>query len=234
VRFIGKAKSEVEFLFDLPATQLDSAVVSIEDALYIGTAKSLSKDYTVQFLKKECVVEFPKQMIERGHRGAFMGVTEKSPSIDVLVTSSSEEIIMQKQIQVGKGLNLLLIDGIQPELDSGDEKARIAFPFTKNVYFNQTEYKLNKSSIMVLDSIIEIIKTNGKFAVSITGYTDHIGEEAKNLTLSEYRTRTVAKYLKDKGIKDSRITTNWLGSAGLVSKSEPEKNRRVVIQVTPE
>ncbi|WP_031527470.1 OmpA family protein [Dyadobacter crusticola] len=234
VRFIGQATSEVEFLFDLPTSSLDSVIVPIEDALYLGAAKSLWRNYTVQLAKKECVVDIPKEMIDRGHRGAFMGVTEQSPSIDLLVTSSSEEIIMRKQITVGSGLNFLLIDDIKSELDLSDVKAPLEFPLTRNLYFGQTEYKLNSSSLSVLDSIIGMVKPIHNYTISITGYTDNIGEEDKNLTLSEYRTRIVAKYLKDKGIKDFRISKKWFGSANIVSKGEPEKNRRVIIQVFPE
>lgn len=222
-RFIGQATAEVEFLFDLPTSLLDSIIVPIEDALYLGTAKSVKKDYNVRLSKKECIVDIPREMIDRGHRGAYMGITEKTPSMDLSVTSSSEEIIMKQKITVGKGLNFLLIDHIHPELISSDEKVRIEFPLTKNLYFNQTEYKLSNSSMITLDSIIGMVKPIQNYKISITGYTDNVGEKDKNLTLSEYRTRIVAKYLKDAGIKDNRIHKKWFGSENLVSESEPEK-----------
>ncbi|MCE7065760.1 OmpA family protein [Dyadobacter sp. CY326] len=234
VRFIGQATSEVEFLFDLPTSLSDSIIVPIEDALYLGAAKSVLKNYTVRLAKEECIVDIPKEMIDRGHRGAFMGVTEKSPSIDLLVTSSSDEIIMKKRITVSKGLNLLLIDNIQSEIMSSDEKVHNEFPMTKILYFDQTKYKLNDSSIMILDSIIDIVKPIRSYTISVTGYTDNVGERAKNLTLSEYRARIAAKYLKDKGIKESKINKKWLGSENLASESALEKNRRVVIEVFPE
>jgi outer membrane protein OmpA-like peptidoglycan-associated protein len=231
VRFIGQAQSEVEFLFELPTSLLDSIKVPIEDALYIGSAKALLKDYTVQIAKKECTVDIPRERIDRGHKGAFVGVTEQSPTIDLLVTSSYKQIIMKKMITVGKGLNFLLIDDTQSELSSSEEKVHIKFPLTKNLYFNQTEHNLNNSSVMTLDSIISLMKPVKHYSITLSGYTDNVGDKDKNLTLSEYRTRIVAKYLKDRGIKDSKVNMKWFGSEDLVSETEPDKNRRVVIQV---
>ena len=232
VRFIGEAKSEVEFLFELPTSHLDSAIVPIEDGLYFGTSKSLLKKYTARLAKKECVVDIPREMIDRGYRGAYMGVTEQSPSIGLLVTSSSEETIMKKQITVGKGLNLLLIDDIQSELAPPDEKKHHKLPLTRYLYFRQTEYKLSNSSITTLDSIINLVKPIHNYRISVAGYTDNVGEKARNITLSEYRARVVAQYFIDKGIKDSNIDKSWFGSENIVSHNNPEKNRRVVIKVS--
>ena len=109
VRFIGQATSEVEFLFDLPTSLLDSTVLPIEDALYMGTAQSVLNNYTVRLAKKECIVDIPGEMIDRGHKGAFMGVTEKTPTIDLSVTLSSKELIMKQKLTVGKGLTKTLL-----------------------------------------------------------------------------------------------------------------------------
>lgn len=78
-------------------------------------------------------------------------------------------------------------------------------------------------------------------SIKITGYTDRLGSESYNQTLSQARAETVAAYLTERGIKADSITATGLGEnnpvvqcnngnrQALIACLAP--NRRVEIQV---
>ena len=68
----------------------------------------------------------------------------------------------------------------------------------------------------------------------ITGYTEDIGECKLDMTLSEYRAKTVANYLKQKGIPESLMAVAWKGPKSVATqdstKGEKDNNGRVMVQ----
>ncbi len=101
----------------------------------------------------------------------------------------------------------------------------------KNILFVKSKSVILAESEPELDRLAGFLLRNPKYRLSIEGHTDHIGNAAKNLLLSEQRAQTVATYLTQKGIAAQRITTKGYGdSRPLVREAEGvanEKNRRV-------
>lgn len=102
------------------------------------------------------------------------------------------------------------------------------------VYFETDKYDLTKEAKIILDSIINDIKTNGHplEEIALYGHTDIDANEAYNQELSLNRTRAVRNYFKAAGI-NNRFHTESFGEKKTVNENkdenEKQKNRRVEI-----
>lgn len=86
-----------------------------------------------------------------------------------------------------------------------------------------------------LDKDAQMLNTYPDINVEIAGYTDSIGTAKYNMGLSKRRAATVQKYLKSKGIADSRMTTKGFGETHPVASNKTAagraENRRVEILI---
>jgi OOP family OmpA-OmpF porin len=69
--------------------------------------------------------------------------------------------------------------------------------------------------------------------IEITGYTDRIGPETYNQTLSERRAQTVRDYLVSKGMPADAISTQGLGAAKPVVGCEGERGAQLIDCLAP-
>ena len=73
------------------------------------------------------------------------------------------------------------------------------------------------------------------WTLKLAGHTDNQGDAAKNLLLSEKRTKSVKKYLVSKGVIADRVQTEWFGQTVPIADNSIEvgrqKNRRVEMKV---
>jgi len=101
----------------------------------------------------------------------------------------------------------------------------------KNILFEKSKNIMLAESQPELDRLAGFLLRNPKYRLSIEGHTDHIGNAAKNLLLSEQRAQTVASYLTQKGIATQRIATKGYGDTRPLVRERDgvpnEKNRRV-------
>lgn len=101
----------------------------------------------------------------------------------------------------------------------------------KNIFFRTGSFELLTKSYPALDDVVRLLKENPAMKLSIEGYTDNVGREQSNQLLSENRAKAVAKYLLDKGISPSRLTTAGYGMQRPIAGNDTEegraKNRRV-------
>jgi outer membrane protein OmpA-like peptidoglycan-associated protein len=61
--------------------------------------------------------------------------------------------------------------------------------------------------------------------IRINGYTDNIGSDADNLTLSENRAKAVVDYLVSKGVDNKRLTSKGFGETQPVADNSTEEGR---------
>lgn len=101
----------------------------------------------------------------------------------------------------------------------------------KNILFEKSKSIMLAESAPELDRLAGFLLRNPKYKLHIEGHTDHIGNAAKNQTLSEQRAQTVANYLIGKGIDSQRITSKGYGDTRPLVREAAgvpnEKNRRV-------
>ncbi|HGO5823502.1 TPA: OmpA family protein [Mannheimia haemolytica] len=105
--------------------------------------------------------------------------------------------------------------------------------------FDFDKSTLTSQGKSVLNNIAREIKQNGANRVTVTGYTDRLGDAAYNQKLSEQRANSAKNYLQSKGVK-ANINAVGKGKANQVKACKGEvgqalidclkPNRRVVIR----
>lgn len=113
-------------------------------------------------------------------------------------------------------------EGIKITFDSG-----LLFAFDSDDLNSETKQNLT-----------ELAQTLNKYEdtnILIEGHTDAKGSEEYNEELSERRAESVADFLRDQGVKASRITTEGYGESQPVASNESEsgrqENRRVEVAI---
>lgn len=106
----------------------------------------------------------------------------------------------------------------------------------KSIYFATGSAKLLSKSYGPLNSVVKMLKDNPDYQVGIEGNSDNTGTAARNQTLSEERAASVATYLKNKGIEESRISSKGNGQDNPIATNKTAagraKNRRVELKIS--
>jgi len=102
-----------------------------------------------------------------------------------------------------------------------------------NFAFDKSD--LLPESYPVLDKSVKLLNDKPEISVEIEGYTDYIGTDAYNQTLSVQRAQTVRTYLISKGINENRLTTIGYGKTNPVADNTTDDgramNRRIVFRI---
>lgn len=156
-------------------------------------------------------------------------------------------------ILLGMGIGALAGGGVGYYMDKQEEKLRMQLQATGvsvtrngdniilnmpgNITFATDSSNISADFYSVLDSVALVINEFEKTYIDIYGYTDSTGSEAYNLTLSEKRASSVARYLESQQVVSQRIVTRGKGESNPVASNDtPEGrslNRRVEIVLIP-
>ena len=121
---------------------------------------------------------------------------------------------------------------VKPEV-----KERLKFA-TKAVQFETAKATLKNQSFAVLDEIVEIMRQYPDYTLSISGHTDNVGDEKKNMKLSESRAKTCYDYMLFRGIKAERLRYAGFGEERPIAENNTsdgrEQNRRVEFELVLE
>lgn len=95
---------------------------------------------------------------------------------------------------------------------------------------------IKTNSYASLNELAGLMKQHAMdWTLKLAGHTDNQGNPAKNMILSEKRTKAVKKYLVTKGVKADQIMTEWFGQTVPITDNATEtgrqKNRRVEMKV---
>ena len=80
-------------------------------------------------------------------------------------------------------------------------------------------------SILELDRLVLLMNENPTIKIQINGYTDNIGNDVDNKTLSEARAKSVISYLNTKGIQMARLLSKGYGATNPISSNDTEEGR---------
>jgi outer membrane protein OmpA-like peptidoglycan-associated protein len=87
-----------------------------------------------------------------------------------------------------------------------------------------------------LAKIAGIVTSHPDLKLSIEGYTDSVGGDAYNQTLSENRAKSALDYLVSQGVKSDSISSKGLGKGNPIGSNDTaegrQQNRRVEIVVS--
>lgn len=103
------------------------------------------------------------------------------------------------------------------------------------IQFETGKSTIKKVSYPILDQVVTVMNENPTYNLEIAGHTDDQGNDASNLKLSQDRAAAVEKYLEDKGVAASRVTSQGFGETVPVADNKTAagraKNRRVEFKV---
>jgi len=101
------------------------------------------------------------------------------------------------------------------------------------ILFDTDSDHLKDESKPTLDALIAAARMQPEWNFAIEGYTDNVGGDAHNQTLSEKRAISVKAYLVNAGVDGKRLTTAGFGASHPVAGNDTElgrsQNRRVEI-----
>lgn len=107
---------------------------------------------------------------------------------------------------------------------------------TQAVQFETGKAQLKKSSYVVLDEVIEILRQYPDYNLAISGHTDNTGSQEENLELSVERARACYEYLVFRGIKAERLRYAGFGEERPIADNKTpegrELNRRVAFELS--
>jgi len=103
------------------------------------------------------------------------------------------------------------------------------------IQFETGKDVIKKTSNSILDQVVKAMIENPSYNLQINGHTDNVGDDQKNLVLSQKRADAVKKYLTDKGVAVNRIKSTGYGAtmpvADNTTPAGKAKNRRVEFKV---
>ena len=108
----------------------------------------------------------------------------------------------------------------------------------KSIQFQTGKDIITKNSYAVLDIITEIMQQYPQTLWEIDGHTDNVGDDAKNMDLSNRRAAAVKKYFENKGISADRLKSQGFGETQPIADNKTAagkaQNRRVEIKLLPQ
>jgi outer membrane protein OmpA-like peptidoglycan-associated protein len=120
----------------------------------------------------------------------------------------------------------------KPEVTEAREKLATA---ARAVQFESAKAILKDASYDVLDEVVVLMRKNPSYSLSISGYTDDVGDDEANFKLSQDRAKACYDYLIFRGIKAERIRYAGFGEARPIASNDTaegrEQNRRVEFEL---
>jgi outer membrane protein OmpA-like peptidoglycan-associated protein len=106
----------------------------------------------------------------------------------------------------------------------------IKITFDSGLMFGFDSYQLSTNTTSNLSNLASTLNKYEDTDILIEGHTDKKGSEEYNMKLSKQRAQSVASYLEQLNVKNSRITTQGYGELQPVSEID-EQNRRVEVAI---
>ncbi len=205
----------------------------------LATANSGTHEFTMGFLMKRAK--------KPNSTTAFaLPIDESSTDLKYLENQISD---LDKKLQEEKITRIDEIDRLEAKLDSlklngtptnggtntsnPNEPTWIVNQISQTISFGQGSSRLFSSCYSELDKYISKLITDSDLSVKIEIHTDNVGSKKHKQTMSEDRAVAISDYLKSKGVKETQIFTEGLGSSKPISSNTtPEgrrQNNRVVI-----
>ena len=96
----------------------------------------------------------------------------------------------------------------------------------KNIFFATDSFELMEESNAELNSLLKLLKDNPQITIEISGFTDNVGKDEYNLTLSQKRADSVKLWLIEKGIDSGRLQSKGYGKQNPIADNSTEDGRK--------
>ena len=120
-----------------------------------------------------------------------------------------------------------------PEIEKEvEEILKTAFD---NLEFETGKDIIKEGSLPSLAELGEVLMKKPNWGLQISGHTDNVGDDQKNLILSKKRAEAVKNFMIQQGIEANRLSTLYFGETMPVASNETaegrQKNRRVEMMI---
>lgn len=144
-----------------------------------------------------------------GDDGKYAAIIKTSEPQDVIVTVKKDKHAFEsKLLDKEKIAGKISIRG--NNLEAKPLKAGEAYTI-KDILFETNSFELSLKSKFILQQFAKFLKENPTIQIMIQGHTDNVGDDLKNLELSENRAQEVKKYLISLGIEETRLKAKGFG-----------------------
>ena len=104
-----------------------------------------------------------------------------------------------------------------------------------NIYFDSNSHDLNSVVIEILIEFAKYLIINNTLVIEINGFTDNIGNEINNRSLSKRRSNAVREFLLSNGISSERVLSNGFGELFPIGDNSSDlgraSNRRIEFKI---
>ncbi|MCG2793303.1 MAG: OmpA family protein [Weeksellaceae bacterium] len=123
----------------------------------------------------------------------------------------------------------------------GAEVERVGEGIKVTLHENTVNFDFNSSTLTSLaktnlDKLVTVLNNNPDTNINIYGYTDSVGSDSYNLSLSAKRAAAVKSYFSSAGVSSSRLFPQGMGEASPVASNDTDagraQNRRVEFAIT--
>jgi len=174
-----------------------------KEEIYINTQEDVSIAGTVNFEDEESLSIYSAILknVTGDKSGAYIG-----NHMDKLAGVLKNEMAYAELLRAGEGLIL-------------------EFNTNSDLYFDTGKTSLNSSSKEVLNKLATALVKHPKVNVIIETHTDDSGDEAVNMKMTNERVSSIASYLVEKGIDQSRLKLKAFGENQPKYKNDTAENR---------
>ncbi len=169
------------------------------------------------------------QVKVNGDDGKYATVVKIDKPQDVMVTVKKEGHAFDSKLIAKEDIKADKVSIKGNDLQVKEIKVGEAYTINDILYATNSS-ELTEKSKFILKGFARFLKENPTIQVSIQGHTDDVGDDSKNLELSEQRAVGVKQYLISQGVKAERLNAEGFGEAQPkvpnTSEANRSKNRR--------
>lgn len=152
---------------------------------------------------------------------------EQAEEIEKIIEEGGEEIAEVEeelaQIETVTEEAIEEVEAVEELTETIPEETEVAVE-VKQVEITPVFFGFDKSLLSAegkdeLDMLAALLKENSGLTVVLIGFTDPLGPESYNLTLSKKRAQSALSYLKTKGVDASRIRAIGKGETNFIAKN---------------
>lgn len=169
------------------------------------------------------------QVRVNGSDGKYAAIVKKDNPGDVMVTVKKEGHAFDSKVIAKEEIKKETVAIKNNDLSVRELKVGEAYTINDILYLTSSAV-LNQKSKFILKGFARFLKENPTIEVGIQGHTDDVGDDQRNLELSEERAQGVKKYLVSLGIEAGRLDAKGYGETmpkvPNTSEGNRAKNRR--------
>ncbi|MEN9399537.1 MAG: hypothetical protein RL632_638 [Bacteroidota bacterium] len=159
-----------------------------------------------------------------GDDGKYAAIVKTETKQDVMVTVKKEGAafdskLITKETFANNEVTIRNNDLTVKELKVGE-----AYTINDILYATNSAALTDRSKF-ILKGFARFLKENPTIKVNIQGHTDDVGEDMKNMSLSENRAKGVREYLISQGVDASRLTAKGFGETMPKVENDSEEQR---------